>query len=66
MNDSQTKSSAERLSEQTGLTERILSDSGEPEHQTPRPRRMDSTAVAEQAATITDRLREEVRRHGNA
>jgi len=33
---------------------------------TPRPRRMDSTVVAEQAATITDRLREEVRRHGNA
>jgi NitT/TauT family transport system ATP-binding protein len=32
----------------------------------PRPRRMDSSAVAEQAATITDRLREEVRRHGDA
>jgi sulfonate transport system ATP-binding protein len=32
----------------------------------PRPRRMDSGVVAEQAATITDRLREEVRRHGDA
>ena len=32
---------------------------------TPRPRRMDSTVVAEQAAAITDRLREEVRRHGH-
>ena len=32
----------------------------------PRPRRMDSGAVAEQAAEITDRLREEVRRHGDA
>jgi NitT/TauT family transport system ATP-binding protein len=32
----------------------------------PRPRRIDSTNVAELAATITDRLREEVRRHGNA
>jgi ribose transport system permease protein len=40
MTDSQTKSSAERLSEQTGLTERILSDSGEPEQQTQRPRRV--------------------------
>jgi NitT/TauT family transport system ATP-binding protein len=33
---------------------------------TPRPRRMDSSVVAEQAAAITDRLREEVRRHGDA
>ena len=40
MTDSQTKSSAERLSEQTGLTERILSDSGEPERQTEPPRRV--------------------------
>ena len=31
----------------------------------PRPRRMDSAAVAEQAAEITDRLRAEVRRHGD-
>ncbi len=31
----------------------------------PRPRRMDSAVVAEQAATITDRLRAEVRRHGD-
>ena len=31
---------------------------------TPRPRRIDSTAVANQAAAITDRLREEVSRHG--
>jgi NitT/TauT family transport system ATP-binding protein len=30
----------------------------------PRPRRMDSREVAELAATITDDLREEVRRHG--
>jgi len=30
----------------------------------PRPRRMDSSRVAERAAGITDRLREEVRRHG--
>ena len=30
----------------------------------PRPRRMDSPAVATMAATVTDRLREEVRRHG--
>ena len=30
----------------------------------PRPRRIDSSDVATQAATITDRLREEVRRHG--
>ena len=30
----------------------------------PRPRRMDSAAVATLAATVTDRLREEVRRHG--
>jgi len=30
---------------------------------TPRPRRIDSTAVANQAAAITDRLREEVTRH---
>ena len=30
----------------------------------PRPRRIDSPEVATQAATITDRLREEVRRHG--
>jgi NitT/TauT family transport system ATP-binding protein len=32
----------------------------------PRPRRIDSREVAEQAATITDRLREEVRRHAHA
>lgn len=32
---------------------------------TPRPRRIDSTAVANQAAAITDRLRQEVSRHGN-
>jgi NitT/TauT family transport system ATP-binding protein len=31
----------------------------------PRPRRIDSREVAEQAATITDRLREEVRSHGD-
>ena len=31
----------------------------------PRPRRMDSPEVATQAATITQRLREEVRRHGD-
>ena len=31
---------------------------------TPRPRRIDSTEVATLAATITDQLREEVRRHG--
>jgi len=30
----------------------------------PRPRRIDSAPVAELAATVTDRLREEVRRHG--
>jgi NitT/TauT family transport system ATP-binding protein len=30
----------------------------------PRPRRIDSVPVTQQAATITDRLREEVRRHG--
>jgi NitT/TauT family transport system ATP-binding protein len=30
----------------------------------PRPRRIDSPEVATQAASITDRLREEVRRHG--
>ncbi len=30
----------------------------------PRPRRMDSVPVSQQAAMITDRLREEVRRHG--
>jgi NitT/TauT family transport system ATP-binding protein len=30
-----------------------------------RPRRIDSSQVAELAATITDRLREEVRRHGD-
>jgi NitT/TauT family transport system ATP-binding protein len=30
-----------------------------------RPRRIDSTQVAELAASITDRLREEVRRHGD-
>jgi NitT/TauT family transport system ATP-binding protein len=29
-----------------------------------RPRRLDSSEVAEQARTITDRLKEEVRRHG--
>jgi NitT/TauT family transport system ATP-binding protein len=33
---------------------------------TPRPRRIDSSQVAELAASITDRLREEVRRHGDA
>jgi NitT/TauT family transport system ATP-binding protein len=32
---------------------------------TDRPRRIDSTSVATLAATITDRLREEVRRHGD-
>jgi NitT/TauT family transport system ATP-binding protein len=32
----------------------------------PRPRRIDSSQVAELAASITDRLREEVRRHGDA
>jgi NitT/TauT family transport system ATP-binding protein len=32
---------------------------------TVRPRRIDSTQVAELAASITDRLREEVRRHGD-
>jgi NitT/TauT family transport system ATP-binding protein len=32
---------------------------------TPRPRRIDSPEVAELAATITDQLRDEVRRHGN-
>jgi NitT/TauT family transport system ATP-binding protein len=32
----------------------------------PRPRQMDSPEVATQAATITARLREEVRRHGDA
>jgi NitT/TauT family transport system ATP-binding protein len=31
----------------------------------PRPRRTDSSEVAGLAATITDKLREEVRRHGN-
>jgi NitT/TauT family transport system ATP-binding protein len=31
----------------------------------PRPRRIDSPEVAALAAEITDRLREEVRRHGN-
>ncbi|MGH9025677.1 MAG: ABC transporter ATP-binding protein [Acidimicrobiia bacterium] len=31
----------------------------------PRPRRIDSHDVADQAATITDRLREEVRSHGD-
>jgi NitT/TauT family transport system ATP-binding protein len=30
-----------------------------------RPRRIDSREVAELAATITDELREEVRRHGS-
>jgi NitT/TauT family transport system ATP-binding protein len=30
----------------------------------PRPRRLDSSDVAERARTITDRLKEEVRRHG--
>ena len=29
-----------------------------------RPRRLDSTEVAEQARTITDQLKDEVRRHG--
>jgi NitT/TauT family transport system ATP-binding protein len=33
---------------------------------TPRPRRIDSSQVASLAASITDRLREEVRRHGDA
>jgi NitT/TauT family transport system ATP-binding protein len=33
---------------------------------TPRPRRIDSPEVATMAAAITDRLREEVRRHGDA
>jgi NitT/TauT family transport system ATP-binding protein len=33
--------------------------------ETPRPRRIDSSLVAERAASITDRLREEVRRHGD-
>jgi NitT/TauT family transport system ATP-binding protein len=28
------------------------------------PRRLDSSEVAEQARTITDRLKDEVRRHG--
>jgi NitT/TauT family transport system ATP-binding protein len=32
----------------------------------PRPRRIDSSQVATLAASITDRLREEVRRHGDA
>jgi NitT/TauT family transport system ATP-binding protein len=32
----------------------------------PRPRRIDSVPVAELAATITDRLREEMSRHGQA
>jgi NitT/TauT family transport system ATP-binding protein len=32
----------------------------------PRPRRIDAPAVARLSATITDRLREEVRRHGRA
>jgi len=31
-----------------------------------RPRRMDTPEVAELAATITDQLREEVRRHGGS
>ncbi len=31
----------------------------------PRPRRIDSPAIATLAATVTDRLREEVRRHGS-
>ena len=31
----------------------------------PRPRRIDSHEVADLAAEITDRLREEVRRHGD-
>jgi NitT/TauT family transport system ATP-binding protein len=31
----------------------------------PRPRRIESHNVADLAATITDRLREEVRRHGH-
>jgi NitT/TauT family transport system ATP-binding protein len=31
---------------------------------TPRPRRIDSPDVSTLAATVTDRLREEVRRHG--
>jgi NitT/TauT family transport system ATP-binding protein len=34
--------------------------------ETTRPRRIDSAQVAELAASITDRLREEVRRHGDA
>jgi len=32
----------------------------------PRPRRIDSPVVANQAAEITARLREEVRRHGDS
>jgi len=40
MNDTRPQTSAERLSEQTGLTERILTDSGEPELQTAQPRRV--------------------------
>jgi NitT/TauT family transport system ATP-binding protein len=31
----------------------------------PRPRRMDSPEVATLSACITDRLRDEIRRHGN-
>ncbi|MFW5470196.1 ABC transporter permease [Knoellia sp. CPCC 206435] len=40
MNDSKTHSAAERMSEQTGLTERILSDSGAPEQQSTPPGRV--------------------------
>jgi NitT/TauT family transport system ATP-binding protein len=40
------------------IAEEYLVDTG-------RPRRIDSTSVATLAATMTDRLREEVRRHGD-
>lgn len=40
MNENTTKSAAERLSEQTGVTERILSDSGRPERPSEPPRRV--------------------------
>lgn len=40
MTENPTKSSAERLSEQTGLTERIISDSGAPEPQSDPPARI--------------------------
>jgi NitT/TauT family transport system ATP-binding protein len=41
---------------------RVISEFGVP---VPRPRRIDSAPVAELASTITDRLREEMARHGN-